>query len=458
MKSVHSVPFCTCDIYRTWAGTDRNTNSDIFSAASTNVIDYNFYRIKICKNRWVVLQTTWTPGVLHHFSWLNCVGQTLKVTDENINVIAAFKNNRIKNRGKCLSLWFMLVFVPVLVNVHVCRCVSDLIPSLPQQSQLLLHLPGVAGCLGYLTPLQVSLCQQLLDVLLLLLQSLLQRRGARDLTGVASRCLRQLQRYSKKHSHLTFWMLSDAVFTYRYTRCVDCVRGKVSVLQSKLQIKNRTRWKKFTSCLKHKIQILLRKWPKYSKVNDEFPADAHAASAVTHGEVWGCVVWRRSVSLTSPARLGLPLIEEVAELSELMEEALGLLFRVDLLRELLALVGVVHGKPIRVTLWTGANRPYLGRHWKYLRRRTGGTNWNLSRHTDSWFKIYLYDVYAVKTDLFCSPGPRHSAVILPERFIQFHSTPLPFGKVCLSQKPNHSCLRPTNLHTKKNNHNYNGSL
>ena len=153
----------------------------------------------------------------------------------------------------------MLVFVPVLVNVHVCRCVSDLIPSLPQQSQLLLHLPGVAGCLGYLTPLQVSLCQQLLDVLLLLLQSLLQRRGARDLTGVASRCLRQLQRYSKKHSHLTFWMLSDAVFTYRYTRCVDCVRGKVSVLQSKLQIKNRTRWKKFTSCLKHKIQILLRK-------------------------------------------------------------------------------------------------------------------------------------------------------------------------------------------------------
>lgn len=71
--------------------------------------------------------------------------------------------------------------------------------------------------------------------------------------------------------------------------------------------------------------------------------------------------------ITSPARLGLPPMEEVAELSELMEEALGLFFRVDLLRELLALVGVVQGKPIRVTLWTGANRPYLGMHWKYLR-------------------------------------------------------------------------------------------
>lgn len=68
------------------------------------------------------------------------------------------------------------------------------------------------------------------------------------------------------------------------------------------------------------------------------------------------------VSLTSPARLGLPLIEEVAELSELTEEALGLFLRVDLLRELFALVGVVQGKPIRVTLWTGAYRPYLGMH------------------------------------------------------------------------------------------------
>lgn len=58
-----------------------------------------------------------------------------------------------------------------------------------------------------------------------------------------------------------------------------------------------------------------------------------------------------TADLTSPARLGLPLTEEVAELSVLMEEALGLLFRrVDLLFELFALVGVVEGKPIRVTL------------------------------------------------------------------------------------------------------------
>lgn len=69
-----------------------------------------------------------------------------------------------------------------------------------------------------------------------------------------------------------------------------------------------------------------------------------------------------ALRLTSPARLGLPLIEEVTELSELMEEALGLLLRLDLLLELLVLVGVVHGKPIRVTLWTGAKRPYLGMH------------------------------------------------------------------------------------------------
>lgn len=73
-------------------------------------------------------------------------------------------------------------------------------------------------------------------------------------------------------------------------------------------------------------------------------------------------MYNSSASLTSPARLGLPLTEEVAELSELMEEALGLLLRIDLLRELLALVGVVQGKPMRVTLWTGANRPYLGMH------------------------------------------------------------------------------------------------
>lgn len=76
--------------------------------------------------------------------------------------------------------------------------------------------------------------------------------------------------------------------------------------------------------------------------------------------------------LTSPARLGRQLIEEVVELSELTEDALGLLSRPDLLRELLVLVGVVQGKPIRVTLWTGAKSPYLGMHWKYLRGTKAG--------------------------------------------------------------------------------------
>lgn len=54
-----------------------------------------------------------------------------------------------------------------------------------EQGDLLLHLADVAGGLGHLGPLQVPLGQQLLDVLLLLLQRLLQRRGARDLAGVA---------------------------------------------------------------------------------------------------------------------------------------------------------------------------------------------------------------------------------------------------------------------------------
>lgn len=54
-----------------------------------------------------------------------------------------------------------------------------------EQGDLLLHLADVAGGLGHLRPLQVPLSQQLLDVLLLLLQSLLQGSRARDLAGVA---------------------------------------------------------------------------------------------------------------------------------------------------------------------------------------------------------------------------------------------------------------------------------
>ncbi len=69
--------------------------------------------------------------------------------------------------------------------------------------------------------------------------------------------------------------------------------------------------------------------------------------------------------LTSPVRLGLQLADEATELMELMEEALGLRFSPDgvatVFRTVVfALAGVVEGKPIRVTLCTGANRPYLG--------------------------------------------------------------------------------------------------
>lgn len=75
------------------------------------------------------------------------------------------------------------------------------------------------------------------------------------------------------------------------------------------------------------------------------------------------------VKFTRPARLGLPPTEEATELRELTEEALGLRFRVERGLELLDLAGVVDGKPIRVTLCVGANRPYLGRHWKYLKHK-----------------------------------------------------------------------------------------
>lgn len=111
--------------------------------------------------------------------------------------------------------------------------------------------------------------------------------------------------------------------------------------------------------------------------------------------------------LTSPARLGLPLKEELAELSELMEDALGLLLRRDLRCELLVLVGVVQGKPIRVTLWTGANRPYLGMHWKYLR----GTQrvWLQPQHRGRPTSCALV--------LLLLPGPCYRTVVLAKRFI-----------------------------------------
>lgn len=70
--------------------------------------------------------------------------------------------------------------------------------------------------------------------------------------------------------------------------------------------------------------------------------------------------------LTSPARLGRPPTEEATELTELMEELLGLWASEEtpIATRLLflALAGLVEGKPMRITLWIGANRPNLGRH------------------------------------------------------------------------------------------------
>lgn len=63
-------------------------------------------------------------------------------------------------------------------------CVSYLHVLCLEGVHLLLHVADVAGGLGHVGSLQVSFGQQLLDVLLLLLQGFLERRGARDLPGV----------------------------------------------------------------------------------------------------------------------------------------------------------------------------------------------------------------------------------------------------------------------------------
>jgi len=63
---------------------------------------------------------------------------------------------------------------------------------------LFLHLTDVAGGFGNLSPFQVTLCQQLFDVLLLLLQCLLESCGSRDFSGVPRRGLCQLEESSKE--------------------------------------------------------------------------------------------------------------------------------------------------------------------------------------------------------------------------------------------------------------------
>lgn len=77
-----------------------------------------------------------------------------------------------------------------------------------------------------------------------------------------------------------------------------------------------------------------------------------------------------SPNLTRPLRLGRPPTEEATELTELMEELLGLWVSAETPMAMrlvfLALAGLVDGKPMRITLWMGAKRPNLGGHWKYL--------------------------------------------------------------------------------------------
>lgn len=75
-----------------------------------------------------------------------------------------------------LRPWLLPVHSAPVSYLHVLR-LGD--------AQLLLHLEDAAGGLGHLGSLQVPLGQQLLDVLLLLLQGFLERRGARYLAGVA---------------------------------------------------------------------------------------------------------------------------------------------------------------------------------------------------------------------------------------------------------------------------------
>lgn len=62
------------------------------------------------------------------------------------------------------------------------------------QSQFLLYLPYVTRCFCNFCPLQVPFCQELLNVLLLLLQGLLEGRGARNFSCIPGRGFCQLHK------------------------------------------------------------------------------------------------------------------------------------------------------------------------------------------------------------------------------------------------------------------------
>lgn len=75
---------------------------------------------------------------------------------------------------------------------------------------------------------------------------------------------------------------------------------------------------------------------------------------------------RLVLNLTRPLRLGLPPTEEATELTELMDELLGLWVKAEtpmaILLLFFALAGLVDGNPIRMTLWIGAKSPNFGGH------------------------------------------------------------------------------------------------
>lgn len=85
-------------------------------------------------------------------------------------------------------------------EVHCANSVSEeqelSYPVVPiaNQSQLLLYLPDVTRCFCNFCPLQVPFCQELLNVLLLLLQGLLEGCGARNFSCIPGRGFCQLHK------------------------------------------------------------------------------------------------------------------------------------------------------------------------------------------------------------------------------------------------------------------------
>lgn len=96
-----------------------------------------------------------------------------------------------------------------------------------------------------------------------------------------------------------------------------------------------------------------------------------------------------------------------------MEELLGLWAREETPMAtrllFLALAGLVEGKPMRITLWMGANRPNLGRHWKYLQGESEG------EEEAVWFSLGIQKgllatwVHYWSSEHYQTPLERHKA-------------------------------------------------